>query len=130
MLIGDDGYPINPTISATSARVQPDWTGSATSEFRVGRFALSGLVDIRHGGKLINFETQYEVTAVGRCSPRTATRGRPGTGVNINTGKPNTVRLFKDQDYYPLIYGYGPRRAADRERGLREAARDDALRIV
>lgn len=26
-------------------------------------------------------------------------------GVNINTGKPNTVRLFKDQDYYPLIYG-------------------------
>ena len=27
-------------------------------------------------------------------------------GVNINTGKPNTKRLFKDQDYYPLIYGF------------------------
>jgi hypothetical protein len=27
-------------------------------------------------------------------------------GININTGDPNTVRLFKDQDYYPLIYGF------------------------
>ena len=27
------------------------------------------------------------------------------SGVNINTGKPNTKPLFKDQDYYPLIYG-------------------------
>ena len=25
--------------------------------------------------------------------------------MNINTGKPNTKPLFKDQDYYPLIYG-------------------------
>jgi hypothetical protein len=63
------------------------------------------LLDIRHGGKLINFETQYE-TANGR-SILTADRYTWTTwqGVNINTGQPNTKPLFKDQDYYPLIYG-------------------------
>ena len=105
LLIGDDGYPIKSDDQRNLGTVQPDWTGSATSEFRLGRFSLSGMVDIRHGGKLINFETQYEVNS-GR-SLFTADRYTWTTwdGVNINTGKPNTVRLFKDQDYYPLIYG-------------------------
>ena len=105
LLIGDDGFPIKSDDQRNLGSVQPDWTGSATSEFRLGRFALSGLVDIRHGGKLINFETQYEVNN-GR-SLLTADRYTWTTwqGVNINSGKPNTRALFKDQDYYPLIYG-------------------------
>ena len=106
LLIGDDGFPQRSDDQRNLGTVQPDWTGSATSEFRVGRFALSGLVDIRHGGKLINFETQYEVNN-GR-SLLTADRYTWTTwnGVNINTGKQNTVPLYKDQDYYPLIYGF------------------------
>ncbi len=105
LLINDDGYPIKSDDQRNLGTVQPDWTGSVSSEFRVGRFALSGLLDIRHGGKLINFETQYEVSN-GR-SLLTADRYTWTTwqGVNINTGKPNTKALFKDQDYYPLIYG-------------------------
>jgi len=105
LLIGDDGYPIKSDDQRNLGTVQPDWTGSATSELSFGRFAVSGLLDIRHGGKLINFETQYE-TANGR-SILTADRYTWTTwqGVNINTGKPNTKPLFKDQDYYPLVYG-------------------------
>jgi TonB-linked SusC/RagA family outer membrane protein len=105
MLIGDDGYPIKSDDQRNLGTVQPDWTGSATSEISFGRFALSGLLDIRHGGKLINFETQYEVSN-GR-SLLTADRYTWVTwqGVNVNTGQPNTKALFKDQDYYPLIYG-------------------------
>jgi hypothetical protein len=105
LLIGDDGYPIKSDDQRNLGTVQPDWTGSATSEFSFGRFAVSGLLDIRHGGKLINFETQYE-TSNGR-SILTADRYTWTTwqGVNINSGKPNTKPLFKDQDYYPLIYG-------------------------
>jgi len=104
-LIGDDGYPIKSDDQRNLGTVEPDWIGSVTSEFRFGPLAVSGLVDGRHGGKLINFETQYEV-ANGR-SILTEDRYTWTTwdGVNINTGKPNTVRLFKDQDYYPLIYG-------------------------
>jgi TonB-linked SusC/RagA family outer membrane protein len=105
LLIGDDGYPIKSDDQRNLGTVQPDWTGSATSEVRVGRLALSGLLDIRHGGRLINFETQYTVGS-GR-SALTSDRYTWTTwdGVNINTGKPNTKALFKDQDYYPLIYG-------------------------
>jgi len=105
LLIGDDGYPIKSDDQRNLGTVQPDWTGSATSEISFGRFALSGLLDIRHGGKLINFETQYEVSN-GR-SLFTADRYTWTTwqGVNVNTGQPNTKALYKDQDYYPLIYG-------------------------
>jgi TonB-linked SusC/RagA family outer membrane protein len=105
LLIGDDGFPIKSDDQRNLGTVQPDWTGSATSEISFGRFSLSGLLDVRHGGKLINFETQYEVTN-GR-SMLTADRYTWTTwsGVNINTGQPNTKALFKDQDYYPLIYG-------------------------
>src|SRR4029079_13038968 len=83
--------------------VQPDWTGSAMSEFRFGPVSLSGLLDIRHGGRPIHFETQYE-TSNGR-SILTADRYTWTTwqGVNINTGKPNTKALFQDQDHYAMI---------------------------
>src|SRR4029078_7308574 len=108
LLIGDDGYPIKSDDQRNLGSVQPQWTGSATSEFRVGRFALSGLLDIRHGEKLINFETQYEVS--NDRSLFTADRYTWTTwqGININTGKPNTKALFQDQDYYPLISGNDP----------------------
>ena len=105
LLIGDDGYPIKSDDQRNLGTVEPDWTGSFTNEFRFGNFALSGLVDTRHGGKLINFETQYEVSNGRSILTEDRYTWTTWQGVNINTGQPNTVRLFKDQDYYPLIYG-------------------------
>lgn len=106
LLIGDDGFPIRSDDQRNLGTVEPDWTGSFTSEFRLGAFALSGLVDERHGGKLINFETQYEVNNGRSVLTEDRYTWTTWQGVNINTGQPNTVRLFKDQDYYPLIYGF------------------------
>jgi TonB-linked SusC/RagA family outer membrane protein len=105
LLIGDDGYPIKSDDQRNLGTVEPDWTGSVTSEFRLGPFALSGLVDSRHGGKLINFETQYEVSNGRSVLTEDRYTWTTWKGVNINTGQANSVRLFKDQDYYPLIYG-------------------------
>ncbi|MEP6491673.1 MAG: SusC/RagA family TonB-linked outer membrane protein [bacterium] len=105
MLIGDDGFPIKSDDQRNLGSVQPDWTGSATSEFRFGPVAVSGLVDIRHGGKLINFETQYEVTNGRSLLTEDRYTWTTWPGVNINTGQPNAKALYKDQDYYPLIYG-------------------------
>ena len=105
LLIGDDGYPIKSDDQRNLGTVEPDWTGNFTSEFRLGNFALSGLLDSRHGGKLINFETQYEVSNGRSILTEDRYTWTTWQGVNINTGKPNTERLFKDQDYYPLIYG-------------------------
>jgi TonB-linked SusC/RagA family outer membrane protein len=106
LLIGDDGYPIRTDEQINLGTVMPDWTGSVTTELRYKRFGLSGLVDIRHGGRLLNFETQYTVNN-GR-SKITATRGTyiVHDGPNINTGQPNKVRLLRNQDYYPLVYGF------------------------
>jgi hypothetical protein len=105
LLIGDDGYPIKSDDQRNLGTVQPDWTGSASSEISFGRFALSGLLDIRHGGKLINFETQYEVSNGRSVFTEDRYTWTTWQGVNVNTGQPNTKALFKDQDYYPLIYG-------------------------
>ena len=106
LLIGDDGYPIRSDELRNLGSVPPKWTGSATSDFRYRNFTLSGLVDVRRGSKIINFETQYE-TSNGR-SILTKDRYTYVThdGININTGAQNTRRLFKDQDYYGLVYGF------------------------
>ena len=106
MLIGDNGYPIRTDELRNLGSVMPDWNGSVTSEVRFKALSLTALIDGRSGGRIINFETQYQVNN-GR-SKLTADRYTYVTheGVNINTGQANTVRLFKDQDYYPLIYGF------------------------
>src|SRR5215831_12270094 len=98
MLIGDDGYPIKSDDQRNLGTVEPKWTGSATSEISVGRFALSALLDIRHGGKLINFETQYEVSNGRSLFTSDRYTWTTWQGVNVNTGQPNTKALFKDQD--------------------------------
>jgi TonB-linked SusC/RagA family outer membrane protein len=106
LLIGDDGFPIRSDELRNLGTVTPNWTGSISSELRFKDLALSALVDIRNGGHLINFETQYEVTN-GR-SIITADRYTWTVlpGVNINSGQPNTVRVFKDPNYYRLMYGF------------------------
>jgi TonB-linked SusC/RagA family outer membrane protein len=104
-LIGDDGFPIKSDDQRNLGTVEPDWLGSVTSELRFGPVALSGLLDVRHGGKLINFETQYEVSNGRSLLTEDRYTWTTWQGVNINTGLPNTKALFKDQDYYPLIYG-------------------------
>ena len=106
MLIGDNGYPIRTDELRNLGSVMPDWTGSVTTDIRVGNFGLSALADTRHGGKLINFETQYQVNNGRSIFTNDRYTYVTHDGININTGQPNTVRLFKDQDYYPLIYGF------------------------
>ena len=106
MLIGNDGYPIRTNELRNLGTVMPDWTGSFTSELRFGSVGLSGLADVRHGGKLLNFETQYEVNNGRSILTNDRYTWVVHDGVNVNTGQPNTVRLFKDQDYYPLMYGF------------------------
>lgn len=99
MLIGNDGYPIRTDELRNLGTVMPDWTGSFTSEVRFGSVAVSGLADVRHGGKLLNFETQYEVNNGRSILTNDRYTWVVHEGVNVNTGQANTVRLFKDQDY-------------------------------
>jgi TonB-linked SusC/RagA family outer membrane protein len=105
-LIGDNGYPIRSDEQRNLGSVMPDWLGNFTSELRFREFAVSGLVDVRKGSKIINFETQYETNNGRSILTNDRYTWTVEDGVNINTGAPNTVRLFKDQDYFPAIYGF------------------------
>jgi TonB-linked SusC/RagA family outer membrane protein len=105
-LIGNDGYPMRSDDQRNLGSVMPDWIVSFTSELRFGAVGLSGLVDVRQGGRIINFETQYEVNNGRSILTNDRYTWTVEEGVNVNTGQKNTVRLFKDQDYYPLIYGF------------------------
>jgi TonB-linked SusC/RagA family outer membrane protein len=105
MLIGDNGLPIKSDELRNLGTVMPNWTGSVSTQFYYKNFGLSALVDVRNGGKILNFETQYEVTN-GRSiftADRYTWTVQPG--VNINTGQQNTVRVFKDREYYRQLYG-------------------------
>jgi TonB-linked SusC/RagA family outer membrane protein len=105
MLISDDGYPIKSDELRNLGTVMPNWTGNITSEVHYGNFGLSGLVDVRNGGHILNFETQYEVSNGRSIFTEDRYTWTVQPGVNVNTGQPNAVRVFKDQSYYPLIYG-------------------------
>jgi len=106
LLTDDDGYPIRTDEQINLGTVMPNWNGSLTSSVRYKNLALSGLLDVRNGGSLINFEQQYTISN-GR-SKLTETRGTfvVHDGININTGAQNDVRLLRNQDYYPRVYGY------------------------
>src|SRR5262245_21850491 len=77
-----------------------------TSKWRYDYFAFSGLVDIRRYSHIINFETQNEVNNGRSILTNDRYTWTVEDGVNINTGQKSTVRLFKDQDYYPLLFGF------------------------
>lgn len=105
LLIDNNGYPIKSDELRNLGAVPPKWTGNATSEVHYKNFGLSGLLDVRRGGRLLNFETQYEVNN-GR-SVITADRYTYAVldGINVNTGQANTQRVFKDRNFYIQNYG-------------------------
>jgi TonB-linked SusC/RagA family outer membrane protein len=105
-LIGADGFPIRTDELRNLGTVMPNWTGSATSELRFKNLMLSGLVDVRSGGKIINFQTQYEAPTGRSVFTRDRNTWTVEEGINVSTGQPNAVRVFKNQDYYSLMYGF------------------------
>lgn len=124
MLIGDDGFPILSSDLGVIGATQPDWLGNASTTINYRGVGLSGLLDIRQGGQILNFETQYTVNS-GR-SILTETRGTPYTfeGVNVNTGQPNTVEVMRDAAFFGQVYGF------DRHEGQVEEASYVKLREV
>ncbi|MGD0341336.1 MAG: SusC/RagA family TonB-linked outer membrane protein [Bacteroidales bacterium] len=48
------GYPMASTEVGNMGTVQPDWTMGITNTFSFKGFSLTGLIDIKHGGKMWN----------------------------------------------------------------------------
>jgi TonB-linked SusC/RagA family outer membrane protein len=106
LLIGDDGFPLLTTDFIPLGDIQPDWLGNLNTSVNYRGFGASALLDVRQGGEIINFETNY--TARSGRSIVTAVRGTPYMfdGVNVNTGEPNDVVLTRDQNFFGRVYGF------------------------
>lgn len=118
LLIGDEdcvsdrggscyGLPIRTQNQLPLGDAMPNWLGNISTQIRYKGFGLSGLVDIRNGSKILNFEIQY---TTGRNGRHIFTNDRWSEtvveGVNVKTGEPNDVTVIKDPQYYELTYGY------------------------
>jgi outer membrane receptor protein involved in Fe transport len=101
------GFPLRADEAGPLGPAFPNWLGNLGGELRFRNLSLSALVDIRNGGQVLNFQTQYQVLN-GR-SILTADRGESTVieGINVNTGEPNSVEVVKDRRYYQLMYGIG-----------------------
>lgn len=106
LLVGDDGHYIRTDEQINLGSVMPNWTGSVNTQLRFRNFGLSGLVDVRNGGRILNFETQYTVTNGRSILTNTRNTYVVHEGINVNTGQPNTTRLLRNQDYYGAMYGF------------------------
>jgi TonB-linked SusC/RagA family outer membrane protein len=101
------GLPIRTQSQIPLGSALPDWLANISSQVRYKGFGLSGLLDIRKGSRILNFEIQY---TTGRNGRHIFTNDRYSTtvmeGINQTTGEPNTHERVKDQRYYELVYGY------------------------
>jgi TonB-linked SusC/RagA family outer membrane protein len=106
LLLDDNGMPLRTDEQINLGNVQPDWLANFSTDVRFKNFTLSGLIDVKKGGKILNFETQYTVNN-GR-SKITETRGTPilFDGYNVNTGEKNAVSVMRGQDFYGSVYGF------------------------
>lgn len=104
LLIDDEGYPIQADEIGEIGNVQPDWTGSLRSSLSWKGLSLSGLLDIRQGGDVLNFDQFYSVYY--GTAEVTENRGteKVWEGVNANTGEPNDEPVLRDGPYYRGFY--------------------------
>jgi TonB-linked SusC/RagA family outer membrane protein len=106
LLIDDEGYPVLSTDFGPLGDIQPDWLANFNAAATYRGLGVSALLDVRQGGDILNFETNY-IARTGRGA-FTNERGTQTVieGVNVNTGLPNDVVVTKDRDYYGNLYGF------------------------
>jgi TonB-linked SusC/RagA family outer membrane protein len=91
------GMPCEDTQLRILANPNPKWTGNVHSTFRFGKFAFSGLVDIKKGGAMWN-GTKGALWSYGTHND-TKNRAVCTGPLNANcTGNPHA---FGDADWYP-----------------------------
>lgn len=88
--------------------INPDWTGGWSNQVSFRRLTLSGLIDIRQGGKIFS-NTNMMCEQSGACTSTLAGRevdwDKPGVvakGIDQATGKPNTVNVTSENYFQGL----------------------------
>jgi TonB-linked SusC/RagA family outer membrane protein len=104
ILIDDDGLPMTAEDLGPIGNVTPKWTAGIRNSFTYKSLTLSGLLDFRHGGDILNLDLNY-TTFYGTAK---VTEQRNTTkvweGVRASDGQPNTTGILQDQDYFQQWY--------------------------
>jgi len=104
ILIDDDGLPLVADDLGPIGNVTPDWTGGIRSTFNYKGLSLSGLLDIRHGGDILNFDLYY--TTFYGTAKVTEQRNTPTTwnGIRKSDGTENKTPVMQNQSYFQNDY--------------------------
>ncbi|MBL1410716.1 SusC/RagA family TonB-linked outer membrane protein [Sphingobacterium faecale] len=97
-LIDDEGLPLESDLGPIG-NVLPDWNMGIRNSIRYKNLALSGLLDVRTGGKLLNLDLTY--TTYYGSSVLTEDRGSTIKHEGVREdGSENDIVVTKDQNYY------------------------------
>ncbi len=103
ILINDLGLPITtPGQTVPQGSAQPDWMGGITNNFTYKNITLSGLIDMRWGGKVFSF-TEANLTFDGYSAQ--TLEGRDGfvvDGVLESDGSENTIVTTAEAYWHAL----------------------------
>ena len=114
-LLVRDGLPYAATSAPTHyfGTVQPDWTGGLANTISYKNVRLYGLLDFRRGGKIASITNMWG-NYTGVLSTTVAGRevdwNKPGlviSGIDVATGKPNTVNVDAETYYQCIAYNCG-----------------------
>lgn len=100
VLIDDSGMPIPSRTLSALGNVQPKWTGNLESTITLGELSLSGLIDVRKGGDILNFEGWYTIPNGTAKVTEQRNDMYVVPGVNATTGQPNTTPVLRNRAYY------------------------------
>lgn len=100
LLIGDDGMPLEAEGFINIGNIQADWLGNLRSSFEYKGVRLTGLLDVRQGGDILNFDRNYTI----RAGVAEITEDRYDQyvwpGVDADTGEPNTTEVTRDMEFW------------------------------
>lgn len=100
LLIGEDGMPLQAEGFINIGNIQPDWLGNLQSTFQYKGIRLSGLLDIRQGGDILNFDRNYTIDAGYAEITENRYDQYVWPGVDAETGEPNTTEVTRDAEFW------------------------------
>jgi TonB-linked SusC/RagA family outer membrane protein len=100
LLIGADGFPIVDAERGVLGEVSPDWMANLGTVLTYRSFGVSGLLDIRRGGEIINYDLPFTIAAGTAKVTENRNDSYTFDGVSATTGQPNTTAVVRNQAFW------------------------------
>jgi hypothetical protein len=99
LVIGADGFPLVDATSAVLGEIMPDWLANFGTTVRYRAFSISGLLDVRRGGEILNADLRATIPAGTAAITEQRNDNFTFAGVTA-AGQPNTRAVVRDQSFW------------------------------